>query len=608
MKAEHKKPTIIAGRIILLCSLAVLIILSVGFSLLPSAWLKQFLDSFSADGSIESLTISLLSAIQPMAMILALIFLAGFLLFLLRKSLYQQCLDWISSQWHALLQDCHALFSAINKRLKRRDLWLDVLFLFFIAALLRFMWLERPLEHDEAFTYYVFGRLPLRYAIADYSFPNNHILHTILLKASVAIFGNHSWAMRLPAYLFGSAAAPFLYLFARYTTRQRWTGVLAGGLAALYPYMVYYSSNARGYTMLAAFTILGALLASAMMQHKNRLLWMLFSLLITAGLYTMPIMLLPAGGLFTWLLWLGFSQQHDAQYGRWGWLKYMIFSGVLIIFATLLIYLPVFRYSGIESLIANPNVAPLTSSAFIPTLRDRLKDTWQEWQSGLPLWIILPAVAAMLLGFFSPHKKTRQSGTIIPTFLIFLVVYSIVQKPNLWPRVTYYLVPFLILGLAYGLTTLYQWITRGRTMIHTKKWVLPSVIVILAVISLFNTPNYNPIGKRILGDTEQQAEWLAQHWQEDQLILIDYPEDMAFSVYMERIGLPPTAIRWEQPFRGAYVIINKPEKQTVAGVIKENGPEITFFDLSAAELIIDYPNSVLYYVPGYWDLVQDAYQ
>jgi 4-amino-4-deoxy-L-arabinose transferase-like glycosyltransferase len=608
MKTTAQKPAQASSRIFFLTLNGSFTLAAFLFGLLDAGLLKSALDSLSPDGSLERLTVPLLQQLQPLALLFAAGSFAVLILFLLRKSLFASSLACIRTQVNALGSDTRIALQFIKNRFARRDLWLDVLFLLLLAGLARFVWLERPLEHDEAFTYYVFGRLPLRYALADYTYPNNHIFHTLLLKLSVGILGNASWAMRLPAFLFGSAAAPLLYGFARHSTRKRWTALLAGILAALYPYMIDYSVNARGYSLAAAFTILAAWLAWGTMQHKNRLLWLLFSLTLILGLYNLPVMLLPAGGLFTWLFLNGLLGNFSSAYRRWGWIKFLIISGILIILGTLLVYLPVFLYSGVESLLANPHVAPLNPSEFLPTLTDRLKDIWQEWQAGFPYWITLPAFALILLGIIRFDRKSRTPVSIYLSLVLFLVLYSILQKPNLWPRVIYYFTPFLMLALAFGLDGLAAALTNLRP--HQPRlpaWLIPAAGALLLILSLLQAPNYSPLASRLKGETETIAQQLATLWQPDTLILIDYPQDMAFSVYMERLGLPPAAVRWESPFRGAYIILNKPEKQTLESVIRNRGPELAFFDLASAALLIDLPHNQVYFVNSHWNLVQQEY-
>ena len=68
------------------------------------------------------------------------------------------------------------------------------------GAGLRLAFLFQPMVHDEAVTYVYFASRPLGFALSYYPFPNNHLLNTLLVKASTGIFGNSPPALRLPAF------------------------------------------------------------------------------------------------------------------------------------------------------------------------------------------------------------------------------------------------------------------------------------------------------------------------------------------------------------------------------------------------------------------------
>jgi hypothetical protein len=214
----------------------------------------------------------------------------------------------------------------------------------------------------------------------------------------------------------------------------------------------------------------------------------------------------------------------------------------------------------------------------------------------------------MILGIFHYEKKSCVPVSVFFSMMLFLILYTALQRPNLWPRVVYYLVPLIMLALAFGVQAIGH-LFHKHFFKHTPipQWMLPMGLAIIAILMLLQTPNASPLGKRVMGETENTAGVLAQLWQPDQLILIDYPEDMPFNVYMERQGLPASAVRWETPFRGAYVIVNTAEGQSLTSVIQNRGPELAFFDLDSARIIQQYPQSRLIYVPSHWNIVQKAY-
>jgi len=48
-----------------------------------------------------------------------------------------------------------------------------------------------------------------------FSSPNQHLVNSLLELASVRLFGEHDWSVRLPAALFGIATIPAMYWLAR---------------------------------------------------------------------------------------------------------------------------------------------------------------------------------------------------------------------------------------------------------------------------------------------------------------------------------------------------------------------------------------------------------
>ena len=140
--------------------------------------------------------------------------------------------------------------------LGKRDLGFlaGVIVLIFLAVVFRLERANSPMVHDEAYTYVTFSR-SLFLAISDYSKPNNHILHSILVYFSTRIFGKAAWAVRLPALLAGVLLVPASYWLAS-RLYDRWTALGTAFLVAWFPPLVVYSNVARGYSMVALFTLI----------------------------------------------------------------------------------------------------------------------------------------------------------------------------------------------------------------------------------------------------------------------------------------------------------------------------------------------------------------
>ena len=119
-----------------------------------------------------------------------------------------------------------------------------------VAAALRLPMLGvQSLWFDEAATWFqVSGTLGnLLYRTAADNYPP---LYNLLAWAGVQVLGDAEWVLRLPAALLGIANVPLLYLLGRKFAGPT-AGLLAAALLALSGYHVWYSEEARMYTLLA---------------------------------------------------------------------------------------------------------------------------------------------------------------------------------------------------------------------------------------------------------------------------------------------------------------------------------------------------------------------
>src|ERR1041384_401379 len=77
-----------------------------------------------------------------------------------------------------------------------------------IGFILRILDINQSIAYDEAYTFIQYASKPFKYILADYSAPNNHIFHTILMGIAFRFFGGHAWVLRLPAFTAGVLMIP----------------------------------------------------------------------------------------------------------------------------------------------------------------------------------------------------------------------------------------------------------------------------------------------------------------------------------------------------------------------------------------------------------------
>ena len=148
----------------------------------------------------------------------------------------------------------------------------------------------QTVTHDEALTYNWYLAGPLG-ALFDMS-ANNHILHTLLAKVSVTIFGPSELALRLPTLVGGALSFTALWMLGVRACRSAIPFFLLLALVGLNPLFLDFCCVARGYGLATAFLLWamvfalratdGAILATN--EPASRRLWLLCSVALGLSL------------------------------------------------------------------------------------------------------------------------------------------------------------------------------------------------------------------------------------------------------------------------------------------------------------------------------------
>ncbi len=139
----------------------------------------------------------------------------------------------------------------VSERAANRWLFLITL----VALVLRVAGIGADLWTDELMT--VAQMVPMSFAeiVGSYKSSNNHLLMSLIIKASVMAFGLHEWSIRLGIAAFGIASIPALYRVARLAMSRR-ASLGAALLLAVSYHHVFFSQNARGYVAYVFFALL----------------------------------------------------------------------------------------------------------------------------------------------------------------------------------------------------------------------------------------------------------------------------------------------------------------------------------------------------------------
>lgn len=473
-----------------------------------------------------------------------------------------------------------------------------------LGLALRAIEINKYIAYDEAYTFIHFASQPFKHILADYSAPNNHIFHTILVGIAYRLFGGQAWVLRLPAFLAGTLMAPAAYI----TGRRFFSAPGALGAAALMAVtrvFISYSDNGRGYTLLILFALLLANFAGILVKRQSNSALVAYALTTALGFYTIPIFLYPWAGVSLWVAATYIFDQEPRQIKVQRltvFLRMCALSGLL----TLILYSPVIFFgSGFSSITSNDIVKSLSWSTFIANLDPRFLKTWNKWMLGVDQLIENILLGGFLVSVFFYRKISNQRLPLQVFLGLAVVILLLVQRVTPLPRIWLYLEAFYLMFAASGLVWLAAWLLRRVVKPQSAEKILSfSILLILAAafVNILIARAQNPVLQdRDRLPEEYAANFLAEHIQPQDIIVAAGPTDIQTAYYLSLHGMP---------FDRFYQRDHPVEIQNALVLLRTNSkyktPEsvVNYFNLdqalnlSMAKKIFEYASVEIYSVPA----------
>ncbi len=117
-------------------------------------------------------------------------------------------------------------------------------------------------------------------------------LHHLLVWATIRVLGTAEWAVRLPSVVAGVALVPVAYGFARALYGRR-TGLVAAALVTVSPFLVWYSQEARMYSLFVLLATGAAWAQVAALRGDGRWAWTAYALTTAATAWTQWFAVVP---------------------------------------------------------------------------------------------------------------------------------------------------------------------------------------------------------------------------------------------------------------------------------------------------------------------------
>ena len=473
-----------------------------------------------------------------------------------------------------------------------------------IGFVLRVLDINKFIAYDEAYTFLHFASKPWKHILADYSAPNNHIFHTILVGIAYRLFGAEAWVLRLPAFLAGTLTVPAMYIAARrFFSAPQALG--AAAIISVLPVFINYSVNGRGYTILILFSLLLANFAGILVDRQTKAALISFIITTVLGFYTIPIFLYPWAGISLWVATTYlFAKKPWQAKSR----ELAVFLGICALsgFLTFLVYAPVIFFgSGLASLISNEIVQSLDWRTFLANLDPRMIKTWNKWMIGISRETENIFLAGFLLSLFFYRKVSNQKLPLQIFLVLAVFILLLLQRVTPLPRIWLYLEAFYLMFAAAGLIWLAGWLLN-RVMKASFADRTLSVTVLLIFLGVFTNTLVDRQRDPVLLDRdrlpeEYAANYLAEHMTPQDTLVALGPVDIQTAYYLSLHGIPfDRFYQRDHPveIQNALVLLRKNSKYKTPESVVEFFKLNEQLDMTATELVFEYANVQVFSVPA----------
>lgn len=345
------------------------------------------------------------------------------------------------------------------------------------------------------------------------------------LMLHVFIFlGDSEWIVRVPSAIFGIAAIPLIFKLGDklYGRKQ---GLIAAFLLAISYVHIYYSKDARMYTMLFFFTLLSIYLFWVALEKNDRRSWMLLTVINILGLYThymmIPILLVE----FLFVLFTHFHlnlEQRGCTIKR-DTLKPYILS--LILTALAIAPIALMALSGLSGKMSGRNIIGIRPNyAFFHDVVIWFDPTSELGRSTEPIFSLLYIILFGYGIFRSVGKKEKETFLMILYFFI-PIIFSIwvASEMHFMPRYVLHILPAFLIVISYGIVDLGASIAKvGGKLSRVPYIELIVTIIIVGSVATITFPHIKNISTEATkNDWRAAADYLKMNAVAGDVIIIE---------------------------------------------------------------------------------------
>lgn len=501
-------------RIVIILALCLVAFTGGWFSMWDHATTKAILDARSADGDVESYTAAFHARAVSKARLLALIAVCAAGILVVLRSRFDRWSFGRRADARAFAADLRA--SLIDLRRSRgRWAWAVMLLILVVVAALRARLLGAAITYDEAFTCTYYAVRPWYIIVSDYSYPNNHILHTLLVKGSLGLLGWGELQARLPAFLAGILALALFWQWMRVEFGET-AATPALALAILCVPLVEYGSMARGYSITWSALLGSLLLARHWLRTGNRFTLVLLAAANALGCWAVPTMLYGSLAVFAWMA--GAVWRREAAARARGFRDVVMSVGGFLA-SVILLYAPVVIVYGPGQLFYDETMGPRSFGHFTDSISDRAAAV-----VGSP-WLVALIAFALVAALWSARYRSwlvALALAIVPM----LILQRMIGPPRIWT--------FLLFFLLAAPGIVLQQVLERRPL---RRPVLVAVLLAFAALTWLTVQPGNGSGVNRFTGAREAAAWLKPHLEPTDRVLVNVPCEAPLEFYFNTVGL-----------------------------------------------------------------------
>lgn len=351
-----------------------------------------------------------------------------------------------------------------------------------VGAVARIVRLNSDYWTDEILALQKSFRLPLADVITSFSGDNHHPLYSVFARISLVLFGESPWSVRLPAVLFGVAAVALTYAVARLGVNRR-EALFASLLLAVSYHHVWFSQNARGYTLIGLLALMTTWILVRMLEQPAWRLALAFALCAALGAYTHLTMVFVTIGqalvAAVELIW-----PRSGQSGRNWRIPVSAFAGAAAF--TLVLYAPMLDQ---------------VFNFFVNQPSDLRGTSTPSWAVGEAIRVLLtglnasPGIIAVFLfagavigssGFVSLYRANRNLALAFALPPLVVLVGALIGRGTMYPRFFFFAAGSALIVLVRGIFAISAFLNARSPRLPSPGLAIAaaSLVALLSTVSL----------------------------------------------------------------------------------------------------------------------------